>query len=493
MGRVRVLILVACALLAVWAADSAAARPRPPVVMIMFDEFSTISLLDSHGRIDAARYPNFARLARDGTWYPYATASLDETGRAIRSIFTSSTPWRWKRPDYAHHPHNLFTLLGRKYRMESSEESSSFCPKRLCPNVRPQNQQSIEAELSSGRPERFLSWTSKLVPSKRPTFYLKHTLLPHAPWLYLPSGHIYNNGPSEAGMPADIWRTDPWLIRQTYQRHLLQVEFTDSLVGRALDKLKASGLYDRSMIIITADNGESFGRPGYGHLINPKNVGDIALTPLIVKLPFQRKGRIDRRHVRTIDVLPTIARVARVRPNWRVEGRPLFGPGTGKIPSTTLVRERSGHRIVLSLRNLRRRSAEALRLKLSLFGSGAGLYGIGPHRELVGTPVANWLALPAGSRRADLDNASRFGNVSLNTPLVKVTGRLAGSSSTAQLDLAIAVNGTIVATAPAFAPRQGGTRIFSALIPESSLRAGANTVQLFAIENGPALRPVGGT
>ena len=73
------------------------------------------------------------------------------------------------------------------------------------------------------------------------------------------------------------------------------------------------------------------------------------------------------------------------------------------------------------------------------------------------------------------------------------TGRLAGTQSTAPLDMAIAVNGTIVATAPAIAPRQGAPRIFSVLIPESSLRDGANAVELFAIEAGPALRPLGGT
>src|SRR4051812_27316224 len=44
----------------------------PPVVMIVFDEFPTTSLLDAHGRIDAVRYPNFARLARDANWFPQA-------------------------------------------------------------------------------------------------------------------------------------------------------------------------------------------------------------------------------------------------------------------------------------------------------------------------------------------------------------------------------------------------------------------------------------
>jgi len=503
MTRVRAAIFVACAVLAGCGQGTSGGDPhavsapgRPPIVMIVFDEFSTVSLLDAHGRIDAARYPNFARLGRDATWFPYSTASLDETGRAIRAMFTSRTQVHWERPNYANNPRNLFTLLGRRYRMEASEESSSFCPKRLCPNVRPQNQRTIEAELEEGRPERFLSWTESLIASKRPTFYFKHTLLPHAPWLYLRSGRFYVNGPSEGDLPVESWRYNPWLIRQIYQRHLLQVEFTDSLIGSALDQLRASGLYDRAMIVVSADNGESFGRPGYGHLINRRNVGDIALTPLFVKLPFQRAGRIDRRHVRTVDILPTIARVAQLKPSWQVEGRPLFGAGSHKIPSTTLVLERSGHQMRLSLRELRRRSAAALRLKLKLFGSGnrpPGMFGIGPRPELVGTPVSKWPALPLGSRRAELDGADRLKSVQLDSPTlpVKVTGRLAGSERTAPLDLAIAVNGTIAATAPAIAPRDGATRIFTLLIPESSLHDGANTVELFAIENGRALRPLG--
>ncbi|HEX3213427.1 MAG TPA: sulfatase, partial [Actinomycetota bacterium] len=41
---------------------------RPPVVMILFDEFPLSSLLDSKGRIDRRVYPNFAELADQSTW-----------------------------------------------------------------------------------------------------------------------------------------------------------------------------------------------------------------------------------------------------------------------------------------------------------------------------------------------------------------------------------------------------------------------------------------
>ena len=299
-------------------------------------------------------------------------------------------------------------------------------------------------------------------------------------------------------MSWDDWDSIPWLIQQRYQRHLLQLEFTDRLLGRTLDKLHATGLYDRSLIVITADHGESFGRAGNGRDVDRRTVGDIALKPLVVKLPSQHTGRIDRRHVRNIDILPTIARVARLRPGWRVEGRSVFGPAARRIPRSTLMINRSGERIRLSPKSLQRHAADSLRLKLKLFGRSHGLFGIGPHRELHGTPAARWPALPAGALRAELDYPDWFRNVRLDSQSlpVKVTGRLAGPGSRDPLDLAIAINGTIEATAPAIALNQSSSRLFTVMIPESSLREGANVVQLFAIEGGrdtPALRPLGGT
>jgi hypothetical protein len=478
------------------APSATAAAERPPVVMITFDAFPRNSLLDVRGRIDAARYPTFARLAAGSTWYPNATTELDETGRALRSIFSGRASWRWARPNYANYPNNLFTLLGRRYHIEASEETSSFCPKRLCPNVRPQNGKSIERELISGRPERLASWIDLLRPGRRPTFYYKHVLLPHSPWVYLPSGHIYYDGPSEGGLPWQQWYSNPWLVLQNYQRHLLQLQFTDRLLGRVLDQLRAAGIYNRALIVVTADHGESLGRPGQSRQFDRRTIGDVALIPLFVKLPFQHARRIDRRHVRNLDLLPTIARVARLRPWWRLDGRSFLGPAARQIPRSILLLKRSGEQIRLSLGSLRRHAAASLRLKHRLFGGRRGLFGIGPHRELQGTSVARWPKLPVGALRAQLDEPGRFENVRLDGqfPPVKVTGRLAGPHSRDPHDLAIAINGTIEATAPAFAFHRSSSRLFSVLVPEESLREGANTVQLFSIEGNrraPALRPLG--
>jgi hypothetical protein len=476
---------------------AAAAARRPPVVLITFDGFPTVSLLNARRRIDRALYPAFASLAAGSTWFPNSTSSQDDTGHALRALFTGRLSRRFSKPTYRANPKNLFTLLGRRYKIVADEEVTSFCPKRLCPNSRELTAAEVEQKLHEDRPKGFLDWVARLSPSRRPTFYQKHVLLPHPPRTYLPSGLTYFNGPSENGMAREDWQRIPWLIQQDYQRHLLQVELADRLLGRALARLRSTGLYNRSLIVVTADHGESFGQPGNGREVDRRTVGDIAMTPLFVKLPFQRAGRINRRHVRIIDLAPTIARVVRLRPGWRVEGHSVFGRAARRIPRAALMIETSGERHRLSSKALGRLAAASLKRKLTLFGGSGDPFRLGPHRELHRTQVTRWPVLPAGALRAALDFPDRYRSVppASPSPPVKVTGRLTGPGSTEPVDLAVAVNGAIEATASAFPKATGASRIFSVFIPETSLRIGANTVQVFAIQGGPtpALRLLGGT
>jgi hypothetical protein len=466
---------------------------NPPVVMIVFDEFSTTSLLDGRGRIDSVRYPNFASFARDADWFPNASSSLDETDRSIRSLLIGRTSWRHVDATYRNYPRNLFTLLGRRYQMRVWEEVSSMCPRRLCPNVRGQTQRSVLHELANGRPERVSRWLRSVRLDSRPTLYFKHVLLPHGPWVYVPSGHRYREG-SQGHLPWGLRHFNRWLVNQYYQRHLLQVGFTDRLLGQVLARLRSTGLYDRSLVIVTADNGEGFGRLGNGHEISRANAADIAATPLFIKRPYQQGGRILRRHVRVIDLLPTIARLTRIRLPWRIEGRSIYGPSARRIPSSVLLVTRVGHRLRLSLGDFRRRLSATLRLKLRLFGSGPfdpAVFRIGPHRGLLGTPLSRWQRLPPGSTRALLERGSDYANVRLEARLLplKLLGRLAGPDARQPASLAVALNGKIVATAPTFAIRRGARQRFSVVLPERALRRGRNAVQVFAISrSGGTLR-----
>jgi sulfatase-like protein len=469
---------------------------HPPVVFIAFDEFSTTSLLDGHGRIDSARYPNFAAVARDGDWFPYATASSDETGRAMGALLTGSLPSRGEPPTYGAHPRNVFTLMGRRYRIRAHEEVTSICPRRLCPGVRRQTKHSVLHELGTGRPDRFDRWVRSIRGARKPTLFFAHALFPHAPWRYLPSGRTYVrvHDPITGYGHAFF---NPWVVRQKYQRHLLQLGFADRLLGKALQRLRDAGLYDRAVIVVTADNGESFGRLGNGHEVNGSNYGDIALTPLIIKRPFRHHAAVIRRHVRTVDVVPTVARLAGVRLRWRVQGRSVYGPGARRIPAATTVFQRSGRRFRLTLGGLRRWARAAERRKLALFGAGTGgpgLYRIGPERALVGTPLAHWKVSSAGGSRAAVTDRRAFDAVRLSSSFIPsyVIGRLTGARPPQAI--AVALNGQIVATAPSYRVHRGSPLFFSALLPESVFREGRNELRVFGVAGrgrGLRLGPLG--
>ena len=123
------------------------------------------------------------------------------------------------------------------------------------------------------------------------------------------------------------WTGDPELAIQAQQRHLLQVGYTDLALGRILDKLHETGLYDRSLVVVVADHGVSFRPHGERRRVEEGNMEEIAFVPLFVKPPGQTDGAIVDDHARTIDILPTIADILGVEVPWKTDGRSLLAGG----------------------------------------------------------------------------------------------------------------------------------------------------------------------
>ena len=89
--------------------------------MVVFDELPLTSLIGEGGRIDAERYPAFAGLASDATWYRGATAVHDSTALAVPAILDGRYPRAGSTSDVYSHPANLFTLLEHRYQVNASE------------------------------------------------------------------------------------------------------------------------------------------------------------------------------------------------------------------------------------------------------------------------------------------------------------------------------------------------------------------------------------
>ncbi len=501
-------------------------RATAPVVLVILDEFPVHSLMGADGRVDAELYPNFARLQRHSTWYR-DTASVDQdTPYAVPAILDGRLPRQDRLPVAADHPRNIFSLLGDRYALHVREEATALCAPSLCtetprpgfrsrmrslwndlslvyahqvlpddlerelPSVtetwgdfnggidtteavtdnrflRRETQDErfkrIHANLAYGRPGRFEEFVAGIRGGRRPRLHLIHILLPHVPFQYLPSGRFYRRSPKEAltGLDSRPGYAIPFVVEQSYQRHLLQVRATDRLLGRLLDRLHAVGIYDRAVVAVVADHGISFRLGHDRRLVRRGNLQDIAPVPFFLKAPGQRRGRISDRPLQTIDVLPTIADVLGVRIPWQVDGRSALAEPQPR--RRLIIAKKFKRSYLLDTPGYEPAKRAALERKLRLFG--AGLDAFGPRPDLLGRSVA------PGGREVDVDPASGF------VP-AHVAGALEGGRRGGGRTVAVAVNGRIVATGVTFTLEGSDDEQYSLMVPERSLRAGRNRVEV---------------
>ncbi|MEW6363099.1 MAG: sulfatase-like hydrolase/transferase [Acidobacteriota bacterium] len=87
-----------------------------------------------------------------------------------------------------------------------------------------------------------------------------------------------------------------------------EIAYADRHIGRLLDMLRSKGLYERSLIILTSDHGESLGE--HGEKTHGIFLYDCTLhVPLIIHGGGFPAGRRDGRLVSLVDVVPTVRRV----------------------------------------------------------------------------------------------------------------------------------------------------------------------------------------
>jgi hypothetical protein len=176
----------------------------------------------------------------------------------------------------------------------------------------------------TGSAARFDDFLRGLQRSDRPTLHFLHVLLPDQSWRYLPSGVEYSfrsfgRAFPNGEMPAPV-------LELAHERHLLQLAYTDRLVGQVIARLKAEGLYDKSLVLMTADHGFGWTPGEETRTLMARNAPTLMWVPLFIKAPNQREGRVDDRNWEQVDLLPTLADMLWVRVPWRMDGRSQVGP-----------------------------------------------------------------------------------------------------------------------------------------------------------------------
>jgi hypothetical protein len=496
------------------AAPQATVASPHPVVVLLLDEFPVRSLMTPAGTIDEVRYPNFARLARQGTWFPNATTVHDSTEGASPAILTGRVKRNGKLPIAFNYPDNLFSLLGDEYALDVHEAATRLCPREHCPQygeagfldrvksvarglrypyvlrVLPESLVPAFREVDFDRVQGskmiytlagFDALLAGLTPDSHDrVLHFAHVLVPHSPWRFFPSGVEYNFDERDGLIDRHLWPDHPWAALRAEQQHLLQAGYTDAALGRLIERLEEVGLYDRALLVVLADHGIAFKAGASQRWASPGNVLDISNVPLFVKYPNQRQGGVDRRHARVVDVVPTIADVLDVDIPWHVDGESLLGSPASR--TRIEVGDRGGGVVRASFADMKRRRDALVRRQAAVFGVGAeSMFRIGTNLDLLGVAGPAPIETP-DAPRITVENRDALSNVDPGSGFVpaNITGVVRDGPLGHESELAVAVNGVVRAlTHPV---EWHGRQVFTALVPETSFRRGANQVDVFAVE-----------
>ena len=175
-----------------------------------------------------------------------------------------------------------------------------------------------------------------------PRFVWAHILPPHDP--YVPpspyQGRFLHNDKLTRNYDFLGLRTDAppsgVSIAELRARYDENIAYVDQVVGDFLEWLDHTGRFDRSIIIISADHGESFEHNWLTHG-GPYLFNSLIHVPLIIHIPGQKQGSRISQAAEQIDLLPTIVElVGGQAPTW-AEGTSLKPMLEGKeVPQKLL-------------------------------------------------------------------------------------------------------------------------------------------------------------
>jgi arylsulfatase A-like enzyme/Flp pilus assembly protein TadD len=292
---------------AAFAASSKETAPsRPSVILITMDTLRA-DHVGCYGA-KAVETPTLDALAHDGVVFEHAIAQVPLTWPSHAAILTGTYPFQNGVQDFTGHPlEPRFRSVAQSFKQAGYATGavvSSFVLDRSWGLARgfdfyddsfpaasfQQRDLGLVDRKAKDSVTHALAWLDKT--PHRPFFLWLHLYDPHSPY-----------------DPPEPYRT-------RYRDHLYggEIAYADHELGRLIAWLKASHLYDQSLIVFLSDHGESLGEHGedeHGFFVYNATLH----VPLIVKPPAGRGVRAERRPkpVETTAVAPSMLQIAGVK------------------------------------------------------------------------------------------------------------------------------------------------------------------------------------
>ncbi len=514
-----------------------------PVLVIVFDELPISTLMRSDGTINAERYPGFARLAAESTWFRNASSLHHRTERAVPSLLTGNVITTRAMPTYDALPRNLLALLSQAGPVERYEAFTDMCPPKAC-------EEQPSQPLSQALEDAFTVYEHRVLPpglredlpriddawgafgdslggvapaaededdlfgssnplaryrdhpaserapatqllrlveqvrkvDARPILHFVHVVVPHSPWFLTPWG-------TRLMGPMPDWIDEPgahgaaWSAQVRYQRHSLQVGAVDVALSAALDELEESGAWDDTTVVVTADHGTSTMLPNVGREPTDANEDEVLRVPLFLKRAGQQQPEVVDDVATTLDLLPTLIDLFGIETDWDFEGHSLLD---GSAPTTEPYVSPDIDALY-----------DVVRHHEADFPHGidwTALAAVGQHGALVGRPLAELdVGAPSDMRWAPT-NADAFASLPTDAGEVPqlVLGTLSGAGDDEPPPLVIVANGTVAGVTGGYVHMGADWQLNSVLGPY--LVDGANEIAAYevtTVEGRPVLHLVG--
>jgi arylsulfatase A-like enzyme len=335
--------------------------------------------------------------------------------------------------------------------------------------------------------QRFLSSIRPTDPDQR-ALYFVHVLTPHQPWRYLPSGMRYPERTTGRLAPGGRWTSEAWPVQSIHQRHLMQTAIADRMIGDLLKRLQATGLLERSLLLVTADHGMAFtpGQPGRAS-VTGATAPEVLWVPLFIKRPAQRAPSTTDVNWEHVDLVPTVADIMGFRVPWSMDGVSWADPTGAKRQRTQKwFFPRPGVRQIFEGPANQATVLQGVTDRLLRPQDGyLGWFELGPHADLVGRRTADLTVAGSGGTAhvIGLDDLHHVDPSSGTVP-AHVAGHLTSTApgTPPRPAVAVAVNGLIGGVSETFATGDSPPTWFSAMVPDTLLRPGDNQLQLFLLD-----------
>jgi hypothetical protein len=257
-----------------------------PVVLLVFDELS-LDVLVKDGRPDRERFPRLAALADEAAWFPNAASTSTLTEPSVMTLLSGRLAPADDAPlvfDRIRDTHRATALLAWPYlcrwlnarakpgdrylsRTDSDAlkmgpwETAEFLGAALSESAFLGQPLGAPAPGSFKTPDLWDIWTSRDVLGvevssflgllKKETcpgrFLYWHCSLPHFPFQYDAEGRRHGKGNDQFVRGADA--------KAVWENYRQQARGVDRVIGQVVDRLKAEGLYEETILIVTSDHG----------------------------------------------------------------------------------------------------------------------------------------------------------------------------------------------------------------------------------------------